>query len=79
MRNNLGHRVQIELFRDGADTPAVIGTDYIVFIDGRWSQATAVAHIEEYVDTYTRNERERTGMEWRRSVYRLRRRDSVTI
>lgn len=75
MRNNLGHRVQIELFRDGADTPAVIGTDYTVSIDGRWSQATAVSVVEAVAHEASAS----YGMEWRRSVYRLRQRDSVTI
>lgn len=75
MRNNFGHAVQIELFRPDSDTPACVGTDYVVFIDGRWSQRTAVQHIENYVERYA-NDR---GLEWRRSVYRLRHRNSVTI
>ncbi len=77
MRNSLAPRVQVELFRQGSDVAAVIGTDYVVHIDGRWGQDRAVAYVEEYVQTHTLTER--TGLEWRRSVYRLGRRDSVTI
>jgi len=80
MRNTLAPSVQVELFRQGSNVPAVVGTDYVVFIDGRWGQARAVAHVEEYVRNRTRSERERTGMEWRRSVYLLGSRyRSVTI
>jgi hypothetical protein len=77
MRNSLAPRVQIELFREGSGVPSVLGTDYVVHIDGRWGQDKAVAYVEEYVQTHTLTER--TGLEWRRSVYRLGRRDSVTI
>jgi hypothetical protein len=67
MRNTLAPRVQIELYREGSDSPAVVGTDYIVSIDGRWSQDRAVAHIEDVA-------RQATGdgkLEWRGSVYLL--------
>ena len=77
MRNSLAPRVQIELFREGSGVPSVLGTDYVVHIDGRWAQDKAVAYVEEYVRAHTLTER--TGLEWRRSVYRLGRRDSVTI
>ena len=77
MRNSLAPRVQIELFREGSGVPSVLGTDYVVHIDGRWDQDRAVAYVEEYVQTRTLTER--TGLEWRRSVYLLGRRDSVTI
>ena len=65
MANFLGPRVQLELFHEGRDVPAVIGTDGIVFVDGRWSRARAVAAIEAAAVEVCR----RKGMEWRRSVY----------
>jgi hypothetical protein len=77
MRNSLAPRVQVELYRRGSGVPSVLGTDYVVTIDGRWGQDRAVAYVEEYVQAHTLTER--TGLEWRRSVYRLGRRDSVTI
>jgi hypothetical protein len=67
MRNTLAPRVQVELYRDGSDSPAVLGTDYIVFIDGRWSHDRAVSHIEDVA-------RQATGdgkLVWQRSVYLL--------
>jgi len=79
MRNSLAPRVQVELYRRGSGVPSVLGTDYVVTIDGRWGQDRAVAYVEEYVQERTLSERERTGLVWRRSVYRLGRRDSVTI
>jgi 2-polyprenyl-6-methoxyphenol hydroxylase-like FAD-dependent oxidoreductase len=67
MRNTLAPRVQIELYRDGSDSPAVVGTDYIVSIDGRWSHDRAVAHIEDVARQATEN----SGLKWHRSVYLL--------
>jgi hypothetical protein len=75
MRNTLAPRVQIELFREGSDAPGVLGTDYVVTIDGRWSQGTATEIVEQIAAQAAAS----YGMEWRRSVYRLGRRDSVTI
>jgi hypothetical protein len=76
MRNSLAPRVQIELFREGSDIPAVIGTDYVVTIDGRWSQDTAMAVVESVAVQAAASR----GMEWRRSVYLLGSRyRSVTI
>lgn len=69
-------RMQLELYRPGSDVPAVVGTDYCTWIDGRWSHARAVAHLEAMAADIT----ERTGLEWRRSVYLLEQRyRSVTI
>jgi hypothetical protein len=67
MRNTLAPCVQIELYREGSDSPAIVGTDYIVFIDGRWSQDRAVAHIEDVARQVTENNK----LVWQRSVYLL--------
>jgi hypothetical protein len=69
-------KMQLELYRTGSDVPAVVGTDYVTWIDGRWSRDRAVAHLEAMAADIT----ERTGLEWRRSVYLLEQRyRSVTI
>jgi len=67
MRNTLAPSVQIELYREGSDSPAVVGTDYIVFIDGRWSQDRARLHVEYAASQATEN----SGLEWRGGVYLL--------
>ena len=67
MRNTLAPRVQIELYREGSDSPAIVGTDYIVSIDGRWAHDRAVAHIEDVARQAT----ESSGLVWQRSVYLL--------
>jgi len=67
MRNTISPRAQVELFREGSDTPAVLGTDYVVHVDGRWGQARAAAHVENVARQACRD----TGLEWRRSVYLL--------
>lgn len=59
--------MQLELYRPGSDTPAVVGTDYCTWIDGRWSHSRAVDHLE----TMAASVCERTGLEWRRTVYLL--------
>lgn len=69
-------KMQLELYRKGSDVPAVVGTDYVTWIDGRWSRDSAVAHLEDFAASAC----ERTGLEWRRSVYLLDQRyRSVTI
>jgi hypothetical protein len=59
--------MQLELYRAGSDVPAVVGTDYCVWIDGRWSRARAVGYLEDMAADIS----ERTGLEWRRGVYVL--------
>lgn len=59
--------MQLELYRKDSDVPAVIGTDYCVWIDGRWSIDRAIAHLEYVADNAMAN----SGLEWRRSVYLL--------
>lgn len=81
MANNIG-TAQLELYREGSDIPAVLGTDAIVWVDGRWSQSRAVEYLadkaREYCEAY--NSRATTRLEWRRSVYLLGgRRRSITV
>ena len=59
--------MQLELYRTGSDVPAVVGTDYCAWIDGRWSYSRAVGYLENMAADIT----ERTGLEWRRGVYLL--------
>jgi hypothetical protein len=59
--------MQLELYRPDSSEPAVVGTDYCVWIDGRWSHARTIAHLEYVAD----NAIARSGLEWRRSVYLL--------
>lgn len=65
MRNTLAPTVQVELFREGSETPAVLGTDCVIGIDGRWSQARANRAVREYGQA----EAEKRGLEWRNTVY----------
>jgi transposase len=75
MGNTIGS-AQLELYRAGSDTPAVLGTDYVVRVDGRWTYYRAV----DYVESVAREACARTGLEWRRGLYLLGgRRRSVTI
>lgn len=66
MGNKIG-TAQLELYREGSDTPAVLGTDYVVRVDGRWTYYRAV----EYVEGVAREACQRTGLEWRRGLYLL--------
>ena len=53
MRNNYPRTVSIILASaDRPDTPAIIGTDGITFIDGRWNNDTATNHVYERVASY---------------------------
>lgn len=59
--------MQLELYRPDSSDPAVIGTDYCVWVDGRWSHKRAIAHLEHVAYDACK----RSGLEWRRSVYLL--------
>ena len=68
--------MQLELYRPDSDEPAVLGTDYCTWIDGRWSHDHAIAHLESVASNACQN----TGLEWKRSVYLLGgRHKSITI
>lgn len=68
--------MQLELYRPDSEAPAVLGTDYCLWLDGRWSRARAIAYLEDIAEDACK----RSGLEWRRSVYLLGGRyKSVTI
>ena len=67
MRNTLAPSLQIELFREGSNTPDVLGTDCVLFIDGRWNQDRA----NDYVTERAEQESKRRKLEWRGTVYLL--------
>lgn len=70
---NQFRKVQLEFYLEGMKSPAVLGMDGIVWVDGRWSHHRAVEYLEErareYCDSY--NSRATSNLEWRRSVYLL--------
>lgn len=67
MANHL-NTLQLEFYRKGSDTPAVIGTDCIMHIDGRLTLANATAEIEEMAANFIEVHPE---LEWRGTVYLL--------
>ena len=69
MANKLGI-IQVELFRPGSDQPAVIGTDMVLHIDGRFSMETAKRIIIANVMHYN-NMSKSSPLEWRGTVYLL--------
>jgi hypothetical protein len=72
MANRIG-KFQIELFRNGSDVPAVIGTEGISWVDGRWSNSRAYDYIASLARDYCErhNTRATVPLEWRGSVYLL--------
>lgn len=66
MSNKIG-TVQLELYRDGSLVPAVIGTECVVSVDGRWSHARAVEYLRTVAEKYCASR----NLEWRGSVYLL--------
>lgn len=68
----MGNRIgtfQLELYYPGQDTPAVIGTDGIMTIDGRWTMHRAYDHIAQFARECCT--RKGTDMEWRGTIYLL--------
>ena len=72
----MGNRIgsfQLELYRDGSDVPAVLGTDGISHVDGRWTLYRASNYVSEfareYCDRY--NSHAKRKLEWRGTVYLL--------
>ena len=72
MANNIG-AFQIEVFHEGHEHPAVIGSDGVSRTDRRWSRERAYDYIAnlayEFCERY--NEQANTKLEWRGSVYLL--------
>ena len=81
MANRIG-KFQLELFREGSDAPAVIGTDGIAWVDGRWSIDRARDYIASLAREYCEQYNAHTDMplEWRGTVYLLNARNrSITV
>lgn len=72
MGNKIGS-FQIELFRDGESVPAVLGTDGISHVDGRWTMNRAQDYIADFARDYCEryNAHATRKVEWRGTVYLL--------
>ena len=72
MRSQIG-KFQLELFREGQSEPAVLGTDAIGWVDGRWTEARARDYVASFAREYCDQRASRGGdtLEWRGSVYLL--------
>ena len=80
VRNNIG-KFQLELYREGQDTPTVMGTDGIHWADRRWTVDRARDYVAGLARDYCERHNSRATMklEWRGTVYRLDTRRSVKI
>jgi hypothetical protein len=72
MANSIG-MFQLELFHEGREHPAVIGTDGISWTDRRWSNSRAYDYIASLARDYCERHNEKATMklEWRGTVYLL--------
>jgi len=72
MGNKIG-TFQIELYRDGQDTPTVLGTDGISHVDGRWTMNRARDYIAGFAHDYCERYNAHATMkaQWRGTVYLL--------
>jgi len=80
VRNTIG-KFQLELYREGQDTPTVMGTDGIHWADRRWTVDRARDYVAGLARDYCERHNSRATMklEWRGTVYRLDTRRSVKI